>query len=194
MEQRSAIMSSTNDINSAIECLKKGELIIYPTDSIPGLGCDATNADAVHKLIELKKRDVNKSFIVLVSGDAMLNKYVKEVPEIAWDIIDLATTPTTIIFNEGRCLAKNVLAGDGSIAIRVVKEGVCNQLIHRFGKPLVSTSINWSNEQAATRVSEIPQEIIHATSFCFPDLSFGSGKASSILKIGTGGEIKIIRK
>ncbi|MCB0381347.1 MAG: Sua5/YciO/YrdC/YwlC family protein, partial [Flavobacteriales bacterium] len=122
----------TEDINKCIEVLKAGGIILYPTDTVWGLGCDATNEEAVKKIYTLKQREDSKSMIVIVANDGMLQKHVQEVPELAWDIIDLATKPTTIIYPGAKNLAKNVISSDGSIAIRVIKDGFCNQLVHKF--------------------------------------------------------------
>ena len=113
-----------NEINKCIEVLKSGGLILYPTDTVWGIGCDATNEEAVKKIYELKQRNDSKSMIVIIANDAMLNKHVVEVPDLAWDIIDISDKPTTIIYPKAKNLAKNVIAEDGSIGIRMVKKGV----------------------------------------------------------------------
>ena len=141
------------EINKCIEILKVGGLILYPTDTVWGIGCDATNEDAVKKIYQLKQREDTKSMIVLVANDAMLNKQVVEVPELAWNIIDIATKPTTIVYPKAKNLAKNLIAENGSIALRMVKEGFVNQLVYRFNKPLVSTSANLSDKPTPTNFS-----------------------------------------
>ena len=126
-----------NEINKCIEILKSGGLILYPTDTVWGIGCDATNPEALKKIYTLKKREDAKSMIVIVSNDAMIQKYVVEIPDLAWDIIDISDKPTTIIYPKAKNLAKNAIAKDGSIAIRMVKEGFVNQLLQKFNKPIV---------------------------------------------------------
>ncbi len=183
------------EIQKCIEVLKSGGLILYPTDTVWGIGCDATNEEAVKKIFALKKRKDSKSMIVLVANDSMLNKYVAEVPELAWNIIDISTKSTTIIYPKAKQLAKNAVSPDGSIAIRMVKEGFCNQLVHRFNKPIISTSANISDKPTPKTFYEISAEIINAVDFVV-NQKFDSGNhtPSSIIQIGLAGEIKIIRK
>lgn len=181
-------------IRKAIEVLNNGGVILYPTDTIPGLGCDATNEEAAQKIFEIKNRPAQKSFIVLVSSDAMLQKYVSEIPEIAWDIIDYAEKPTTIIYPNARNLAPSIMAEDGSIGIRMVKFGEVHRLIHQFGKPLVSTSANLSGEPSPTDLSEINTEISSKVDLIVDLPNIGNKVASSIIKIELNGEFKIIRK
>lgn len=178
----------------AIELLKKGGIIAYSTDTIPGLGCDATNCEAVNKIFEIKQRPENKSMILLVSSDAMLQKYVTEVPEIAWDLIDLSDKPTTLIYPQGKNLPSCVLAQDGSIAIRMVRNGKLQGLIHRFGKPIISTSANLSGQPNPQRMSEIRPEILSKVDLVVDLPSNTTNKASSIIKIQLNGEFEIIRK
>lgn len=183
------------DINKAVEFLKVGGVILYPTDTVWGLGCDATNAEAIQKIYELKQRDDSKSMLVLVNGDAMLNKYVKEVPELAWDIVDMAMKPTTIIYPEANNLPDNLIADDKSIGIRIVREGVSHQLISKFGKPIVSTSANISNQPTPSSYEEISNEVIDKVDYVFPsEYDQGIGRSSSIIKLGYNGEIQVIRK
>src|SRR5688572_18774909 len=137
-------LSPGTEIQNAVEVLRKGGTILYPTDTVWGIGCDATNEKAVEKIISIKERESSKSLIILVSDERMLNKYVKEIPAIALDLARQASDPLTIIYDEGINLATNVLADDGSIAIRIPHEEFCNKLIYRFGRPLVSTSANFS--------------------------------------------------
>lgn len=184
----------TEDINKCIEVLKAGGIILYPTDTVWGLGCDATNEEAVKKIYALKQREDSKSMIVIVANDGMLQKHVQEVPELAWDIIDLATKPTTIIYPGAKNLAKNVISSDGSIAIRVIKDGFCNQLVHKFNKPIVSTSANISNQPTPQNFQEISPEINQGVDYIAPQqFDNGNKKPSSIIKIGLKGEIQVIR-
>ncbi|MGE3654986.1 MAG: L-threonylcarbamoyladenylate synthase [Flavobacteriales bacterium] len=183
-----------DDINKCIDVLKAGGIILYPTDTVWGIGCDATNEEAVQKIYNLKQREDSKSMIVIVANDAMLQKYVVEVPELAWDIIDLATKPTTIIYPEAKNLARNVISSDKSIAIRVIKDGFCNQLAYKFNKPIVSTSANISTKPTPKNFQEISNEIKNNVDFIVnPQQNKGNEKPSSIIKIGLKGEIQIIR-
>jgi L-threonylcarbamoyladenylate synthase len=181
-------------LNHSIDILKSGGTLIYPTDTIWGLGCDARNAEAVDKVYELKNRPDSKSLIVLVCDDAMLNKYVTNVPEVAWDLLDVADRPLTIIYPAARGLAKNCIAEDGTIAIRMVKEGFAYDLIRRSGIPLVSTSANLSGEPSALSKEELNPALAEAADYVVDLPDQGSGKASSIVKVGAGGQIEIIRK
>jgi L-threonylcarbamoyladenylate synthase len=183
------------EINKCIEALKSGGIILYPTDTVWGIGCDATNEEAVKKIYKLKQREDSKSMIVIVGNDAMLQKHLKEVPDLAWDIIDLATKPTTIIYPNAKQLAKNVVATDGSVGIRLVKEGFANQLVQKFGKPIVSTSANVSEKSTPANFSEISNEIKSGVDYVV-NAAFDKGnhQPSSIIKLGLKGEIEVLRK
>ena len=141
-------MTQEEDIRKAIEVLKAGGVILYPTDTVWGIGCDATNTKAVSKVYKIKRRDDSKALICLVDSDARLQRYVRDVPPVAWDILDLATKPTTIILDGACNLAPNLIAEDGSIAMRITKEKFSHELCYRFQKALVSTSANISGEPA----------------------------------------------
>lgn len=182
------------EIYKCITVLKAGGIILYPTDTVWGIGCDATNKEAVQKIYNLKKRIDSKSLIVIVANDRMLNYHVKDVPELAWDIIDISEKPTTIIYNEGNHLANNVMAEDKSIAIRMVKEGFSHQLAFNFRKPIVSTSANISGASTPLSFNEISNEIKNNVDFIV-DGKFNTGnkKPSSLIKLGLHGEIKILR-
>lgn len=188
-----------SSIQEVVSILNKGGVILYNTDTIPGLGCDATDQEAIERIFEIKDRPEGKSMIVLVANDGMLQKYVEEVPEIAWDLIDFSQKPTTLIYPRGKNLAQNVLARDGSIGIRMIKSGPLHNLILRFGKPLVSTSANRSGEPSPQSLSEISDEIASKVDLIV-DLpadtpkAIGANKASSIIKIELNGEFRIIRK
>lgn len=183
------------EIEKCVKTLKEGGIILYPTDTIWGIGCDATNESAVAKIFKLKQRVDSKSLIVIVSSDGMLQKHVEEVPELAWDIIDLATKPTTIIYPKGKNLATNCLANDGSIGIRLIKEGFVNQLVHQFNKPIISTSANISGKISPENFNNV-SSIIKEGVDLIVDQKFNSGNnvASSILKLAKNGEIQILRK
>lgn len=178
----------------AIEVLRSGGVIIYNTDTIPGLGCDATSETSAQKIMDIKNRPVNKSFVVLVSSDRMLQNHVAEVPDLAWDLIDLAEKPTTIIYGKAKGLAKTVIADDGSVAIRMIKEGPLHQLIHNFGKPIVSTSANFSGEPSPIEISEIHPELTSKVDLIVDLPIKGTKQASAIIKLELNGEFKIIRK
>lgn len=183
------------EVNKCIEILNVGGLILYPTDTVWGIGCDATNEEAVKKIYQLKQREDTKSMIVLVANDAMLNKQIVEVPELAWNIIDIATKPTTIVYPKAKNLAKNLISENGSIALRIVKEGFVNQLVFKFNKPIVSTSANLSHKTTPTNFSEISNEIKTGVDFIVNQkFDTGNHQSSSIIKLGLAGEIKIIRK
>ena len=183
-------------MKKAIEILRNGGIILYPTDTIWGIGCDATNPEAVEKIYKLKQRVSSKSLIVLLESDVKLNRYVKQIPEIAWDIVEFSDKPTTIIYPEGYNLTHNVLAEDKSIAIRIVKEGFCHQLIRGFGKPLVSTSANISNAPSPLSFGDIDQRILDGVDYIVnlpPNVKLRP-KASTIIKLDMDSTFTLIRK
>ena len=159
-----------NDIKKAVEVLKGGGIILYPTDTIWGIGCDATNPDAVAKIYKLKEREDSKSMLVLVDNPNMLNIYLNEVPEIAWDLIELTTKPLTIIYPNAKNLAPNLVAADGSIGIRVVKHSFCEKLIYALRKPIVSTSANISGKPFPKNFNTIDPSIINGVDFVVPTI------------------------
>lgn len=184
------------EISKCIEVLKQGGVILYPTDTIWGLGCDATRADAVEKIINIKKRDHTKSFIVLLDDAGKLFRYVQHVPDVAYDIIECADRPTTIIFDKGTNMAPNVMHHDGSVAIRIVKDEFCAKLIRKLGRPIVSTSANFSGDPAAANFSLIHSEIKKSADYIV-NLRQNEHKKSApslIIKIRNNGEFVIIRK
>jgi L-threonylcarbamoyladenylate synthase len=185
-----------DDIKKALEVLKSGGIILYPTDTIWGIGCDATNEKAVEKIYKIKKREDSKSMLVLMENPALLERYVTEVPEIAWDLIEIATTPLTIIFSKAKNLAKNLIAEDGSIGIRFTKEAFSSQLLQRFRRPLVSTSANISGEKSPAYFNEISEEIRNQVDYVveYRQDDHTPSQPSSIIKLGVGGQIEIIRK
>jgi L-threonylcarbamoyladenylate synthase len=184
------------DINNALEVLKNGGIILYPTDTIWGIGCDATNEEAVKRIYNIKRREDSKSMLVLMENPALLERYVDDVPEVAWDLVELTTTPLTVIYPNAKNLAKNLVASDGSIGIRFTKEAFTSQLIQRFRRPLVSTSANISGEKSPAFFGEISDEIKtqvdYIVSYRQDDLV--PAKPSRIIKLGPGGKIEIIRK
>lgn len=191
----------------ALETLRSGGTILYPTDTVWGLGCDATCPEAVARIFEIKQRSDSKSLVLLASDLDMVAKYVKEIPSIAVDLVEVNDAPMTIIYpgaiagEEGAPgdrwhLARNTVAADGSVGIRIPLMEWCRQLVFKLGRPIVSTSANISGEPTPQRFSEISQEIKDAVDFVVPPSvdTDSTGKASQILKVGLRGEIEIIRK
>ena len=183
------------DIEKALEILKKGGTILYPTDTIWGIGCLATDPAAVEKVYRIKKRSDTKSMLLLLANANSLPFYVKEVPEIAWALIEAAVKPLTIIYPDGRNLAENLLSEDRSIGIRIVADDFCRELIQKLGKPIVSTSANLSGESSPANFNEISPEIIQSVDYVVEWRQDDTKpvRASSIIKLGIGGEISIIR-
>ncbi len=184
------------DLNKCLEVLKQGGTILYPTDTIWGIGCDATNPKAVAKVYRIKKRMETKSLIVLVEDEARLQRHTGPIPEIAWDLIHSVDTPLTIIYPQARNLARNVIASDGSIAIRMVKNEFCDLLIRRFDRPIVSTSANLSGQPAPLIYKLIPDEIREQVDYVvtlYHDV-LREVKPSTIIKLKESGEFEIIRK
>ncbi|MCC8144782.1 MAG: threonylcarbamoyl-AMP synthase [Tannerellaceae bacterium] len=183
------------DIKAACEILHAGGLILYPTDTIWGIGCDATNEEAVRKIYELKQRTDNKAMLVLVDSIAKLNGYTTEVPDIAYDLIEVTDKPLTIIYPEARNLAANLIDADGSIGIRVTTEVFSQKLCERFRKPIVSTSANVSGEPLPVTFSEIPEAIKAGVNYIVQYRQDDTHKAapSGIIKLGAGGVFRIIR-
>lgn len=184
------------DIEHACEVLVKGGLILYPTDTIWGIGCDATNEDAVGRVYELKKRTDHKAMLVLMDSPAKLDRYVSEVPDMAWDLINIADKPLTIIYPAGKNLAMNLLGEDGSIGIRVTNELFSRKLCEHFRKPLVSTSANVSGQPSPLFFSDISEEIRKGVDYI---VSYRQDEKikhspSGIIRIGIGNAIQVIRK
>ncbi len=189
-------MNQAEDIKNAVAVLNKGGVILYPTDTVWGIGCDATNSEAVSKVYQIKHRDDSKAMICLVDSDARLQRYVRDVPNVAWDLLDLAIKPTTVILDNAVNLAPNLIAEDGSIAMRITKEPFSKELCFRFQKALVSTSANISGEPAAANYADISQETIDAVDYvCWSRRQEHKPHTpSSIIKLGIDGEVEIIRK
>jgi len=184
------------DLKAALAVLQKGGVILYPTDTIWGLGCDACNEEAVKEIYALKNRLDSKSMLVLIENAALLDRYVDEVPEIAFDLIELTDKPLTIIFDGAKNLAKNLIAEDGSVGIRITTEAFSKELIRRFKRPIVSTSANISGKPSPACFDEIDQIIIDSVDYVVKYRQDDLQKAvpSGIIKLGKGGEIKIIRQ
>lgn len=189
-------ISFNDDIVKAVEVLRSGGIILYPTDTIWGIGCDATNQAAVRRIYEIKQRIDAKSMLVLMENPNLLNSYISEVPEIAWDLIEVADNPLTIIYPGAKNLAHNLCANDGSIGIRITTEPFTQQLIQRFRKPIVSTSANISGQKSPLNFLEISDKIKilmdYIVTYRQDDLS--KRNPSGIIKLGIGGQIEIIRK
>lgn len=184
------------EVDAAVKALKAGDVILYPTDTVWGLGCDATLDNAVQRIFDLKKRDDAKSVIILVSDADMLARYVRQIPPMALDLLEINDKPMTIIYPEGVGLSPKVIAEDGSVAIRIPQNEFCVEMIRAFGKPIVSTSANISGEETPACFAEINAEILDgAEHIVEPSLEEGStGLSSQIIKIGLGGEVKVIRE
>lgn len=184
------------DIKKACEVMQEGGVILYPTDTIWGIGCDATNPEAVKRVYDIKKRTDSKAMLVLVDSTVKVDFYVADVPAVAWDLIDFTTKPLTIIYDNARNLADNLLAEDGSVGIRVTSEEFSKQLCFRFRKAIVSTSANISGQPSPANFSEISEDIKQAVDYIvgYRQDETGHPKPSSIIKLGKGGEVKIIRE
>jgi L-threonylcarbamoyladenylate synthase len=184
------------DIKKALEVLKSGGVILYPTDTIWGIGCDATNPEAVKRVYEIKQREDCKAMLVLMENPNRLNSYVDEVPEIAWDLIDANDKPMTLIYPGAKNLANNLINSDGTIGIRISNEEFTQNLIQRFRKPIVSTSANISGDPSPANFSEINEKLKELVDYVveYRQDDMSKASASSIIKIGVGGEIQILRK
>ena len=176
--------------------MREGGVILYPTDTIWGIGCDATNEDAVRRVYEIKQRQDSKAMLVLVDSSVKVDFYVRDVPEVAWDLIDLADKPLTIIYSGARNLAANLLAEDGSVGIRVTNEDFSKRLCQQFRKAIVSTSANISGQPSPKNFSEISEEVKSAVDYIvgYRPEEMSNPKPSSIIKLDKGGVIKIIRE
>ncbi len=185
-----------NDIDNALKVLREGGIILYPTDTIWGIGCDATNKEAVDRIYKLKQRDDTKSMLVLVHTPNMLPAYIRGVPEIAWELIDAATDPLTIIYPGARSVAPNLVSADGTLGIRVTSDEFCIRLLERFRKPLVSTSANISGEPSPALFGEISEAIVQSVDYVveWRQDDLNRAKPSSIIKLEVGGQIQILRK
>jgi L-threonylcarbamoyladenylate synthase len=183
------------EIENTLTVLKRGGLILYPTDTVWGIGCDGTNPEAVEKVFKLKNRSDKKSLICLVSDFKMLNEYVEDVPEVAYDILKYALKPTTIIYDNPIRIAENLIAEDNSLAIRVTKDDFCNNLIKRFRRPLVSTSANVSGSPTPQSYAEIDPLILNGVDYIVNlHRDKKSEKPSAIIKLKNDGSVKVIRK
>lgn len=183
------------EIERALEVLKKGGVILYPTDTVWGIGCDATNPQAVERIYKLKKRDDNKAMICLVNSVKMLEQFVDEVPDPAYDVIEFSNKPTTIIYDNPVRVANNLVGPDETLAIRVVKEQFCEKLIYKLRRPLVSTSANISGQPTPNSFAQIAPEILKGVDYVVNlHHSKISDKPSAIIRIGNDRSVKVIRK
>ena len=181
-------------VNKSIEVLKEGKTLLYPTDTIWGIGCDATSQEAVSKVFEIKKRSESKSLVILVDSIEMLKKYIPTVSKAVLEILANPKTPTTIIYDNPVGLAKNVVASDNTVAIRIVQHEFCKQLIHQFRKPIVSTSANISDNPTPKSFKEIEQSILDSVDYVVNlQREEVNEKSSTILKISENGEIIVLR-
>ena len=193
-------MTREEDIKNAVEVLRKGGVILYPTDTVWGIGCDATNAEAVKRVYDIKQRDDSKAMICLVDSDARLQRYVRQVPDVAWQLIDSLkesdAKPTTLILDGAINLAENLIADDGSVGIRITNEPFSKELCYRFQKAIVSTSANISGEPAAQNYCDIDPRILEAVDYvCWSRRQEHKPHTpSSIIKLKENGEVEIIRK
>ncbi|WP_297868052.1 L-threonylcarbamoyladenylate synthase [uncultured Flavobacterium sp.] len=183
------------EVHNAFEVIKNGGIILYPTDTVWGIGCDATNEEAVKKIYALKQREETKSMIVLMNGERMMYNVFKEIPEVAWQILDLSEKPTTLILDNPRNVAKNIVAEDNTLGVRIVTEPFCFKLMERMKKPLVSTSANISGMFTPKTFKEISPEIIKGVDYV---VNLQHDKVcknpSTIIKLGLDSQVKVIRK
>lgn len=183
------------DLDKAIQCLRSGGIILYPTDTIWGIGCDATNSEAVAKIFALKERADAKSMLVLVDSIPALERIIPEVPNVAYDMIDLAIRPITIIYDDAKGVAPALIAEDGSLGVRVTKERFSQDICRILRRPIVSTSANISGEPTPAVFSAISQAIVDGVDYVvnYRQLDNSKAQPSQIIKLGRGGEVKVIR-
>lgn len=188
-------MFTQEDLKKAVEVLREGGVILYPTDTVWGIGCDATNPEAVKRIFGIKQREDARNMLVLIENPNMLNSYVKEVPEVAWQLIEVTDKPLTIVYPGAKNLAVNLIGSDGTVGIRVTSESFTEQLIQRFRRPVVSTSANISGKPTPQNFEEIGEDIKSAVDYIvqYRQDERIRHSPSSIVKLGTGGEIQIIR-
>ncbi|MCJ8210214.1 L-threonylcarbamoyladenylate synthase [Mucilaginibacter sp. RS28] len=184
------------EVAKALKVIQEGGIILYPTDTVWGIGCDATNTEAIKKIFSLKQRDEAKSMIVLIETVNKLESYIREVPEIAFDLIEYAENPLTLIMPGAKNISPAVIAADGSVGIRVVKNAFCEQLIQRLRKPLVSTSANISGQPTPQTFAEISPEILEGVDYVV-DLEQNNTtpkKPSTIMRLEPSGKFEFIRR
>ena len=188
-------MDLNQEIQNAYEIIQQGGIILYPTDTVWGIGCDATNSEAVAKIYQLKQRAETQSMICLMNGEKMMYTVFKEIPEVAWQIIDLSDKPTTLILDNPRNVASNLIASDSTLGIRIVKEPFCFKLMEKMKKPLVSTSANISGQPTPIEFATISSEIINGVDYVVNlHRDKIGGKPSTIIKLTNDSQVKVIRK
>ena len=188
-------MNITEEIQNAYEVIKEGGIILYPTDTVWGIGCDATNPEAVAKIYKLKQRAETQSMIVLMNGEKMMYNVFKDIPEVAWQIMELSENPTTLVLDKPRNVAPNLIAPDNTLGIRIVKEPFCFKLLEKMKKPLVSTSANISGKPTPKSFKEISPEIIKGVDYVVNlHREKIAGKPSTIIKLTNDSQVKVIRK
>lgn len=185
-----------DEVKKCIEVMRRGGVILYPTDTVWGIGCDASNPDAVKRVYEIKRRTDSKAMLLLVDNADRISRYVAHVPDVAWDLVELADRPLTVIYDGARNLAPNLPAEDGSVGIRVTAERFSKELCYRFQKAIVSTSANISGEPTPRCFSEISPEILSAVDYVvnYRQQEQTAAKASGIIKLSADGTVKIIRQ
>ncbi len=184
-----------DEVSESLAVLKRGGLLLYPTDTVWGIGCDATNADAVDKIYALKNRPESKALICLVSDLKMLRQYIEEIPEVAYNILKYADQPTTIVYDNPIRIAENLVAEDNTLGIRIVQDEFCQTLIRKLGKPLVSTSANVSGEHTPMRYPEISQPILEGVDYIVNlQRKYKSTKSSTVIRLSNDGQVKVLRK
>ena len=185
-----------NDLTNCLEVLKRGGVIIYPTDTVWGIGCDATNSKAVKRIYEIKRRADSKALITLVDSVAALERVVDEVPEVGYQLVEVAVDPLTVVYDRGIGVAPELLAEDGSIGVRITSEEFSRELCRRFRRPIVSTSVNVSGEPSPKSFEEITPELLSAADYVCEsgrDKPWAS-KPSTVIKLSAGGVVEILRK
>jgi L-threonylcarbamoyladenylate synthase len=188
-------MEINQEVHQAFEIIQKGGIILYPTDTIWGIGCDATNSEAIAKIYKLKQREDNKSMICLVNGEKMMYQVFKDIPEVAWQILDLSERPTTLILDNPKNVATTIIAEDNSLGVRMVKEPFCFKLMERMKKPLIATSANVSGMFPPKSFKEIASEIINGVDYVVNlHREKVCDKSSTILKLTHDAKVTIIRK
>jgi L-threonylcarbamoyladenylate synthase len=184
------------EIQKTLDVLKAGGVILYPTDTLWGIGCDATNKEAVEKIYKIKRREEGKSMIILIDTEQMLHKYVKDVPPVAYELLDHAEKPLTIIYQNATKLPPNLVNKDGSIGIRIVKDTFCKKVINKLNSPIVSTSANLSGKPSPASFKQIDPAILQSVDYVvnLRKNETQKVKASTIMSLSYNGEFKIIRK
>lgn len=183
------------EVHAAYEIIKEGGIILYPTDTVWGIGCDATNPEAVAKIYNLKQRAESESMICLMNGEKMMYNVFKDIPETAWQIIDLSEKPTTLILDKPRNVAPNLIAADNTLAIRIVKEPFCFKLMEKMKRPLVSTSANISGQPTPKTFKEISPQILKGVDYIVNlHRDKITSNPSTIIKLTNDSQVKVIRK